>query len=186
MIDDYFKFIELKYEKNYSWHEVILKSITNYKSNLNTLFADHQALPEHYNFFVGMDLTDVMQYLSTETGIMASLNILAVIESKFREDYIKRSGMKKSIPLNRYFFELYKEKGDKVNLERDILEGWKNNYYSPSSINKIISEIKTAFKYRHWLAHGRYWSPNQAWEKYDFFYFATLYEAIDVSFPFEE
>lgn len=25
--------------------------------------------------------------------------------------------------------------------------------------NQIIGDVKRAFKYRHWLAHGRYWTP---------------------------
>ena len=29
-------------------------------------------------------------------------------------------------------------------------------------------DLKGAFKFRHWLAHGRYWDPNLGRKKYDF------------------
>lgn len=39
-------------------------------------------------------------------------------------------------------------------------------YFSSHSFDEVhpqykgfISELITAFKYRHWLAHGRYWEP---------------------------
>jgi hypothetical protein len=31
----------------------------------------------------------------------------------------------------------------------------------------VLSEYKSAMKYRHWLAHGRYWEPKFS-KKYDF------------------
>jgi len=35
------------------------------------------------------------------------------------------------------------------------------------SYSKLINALQGAFKYRHWLAHGRYWVPKYG-QKYDF------------------
>lgn len=53
-----------------------------------------------------------------------------------------------------------------------------------SSSNPIVSDLKDAFKYRHWLAHGRYWEPKLG-RKYDYFSVFTLAQTVFNSFPFE-
>jgi hypothetical protein len=59
------------------------------------------------------------------------------------------------------------------------------SYFSPASVSdKVIGDLKGAFKYRHWLAHGRYWEPKLG-QKYDYYSVYILAESIFGSFPFE-
>lgn len=58
--------------------------------------------------------------------------------------------------LSRRFRGLFKEKGPRVELDDDILEGWKLHH--EAIVNRPVGEFRGALKLRHWLAHGRYWT----------------------------
>jgi hypothetical protein len=61
---------------------------------------------------------------------------------------------KRKNPLSRAFGDLYKTKKERVLLEDDIFKAWKQY----TDVRKqILSDLKAAFKFRQWLAHGRYW-----------------------------
>jgi len=51
-------------------------------------------------------------------------------------------------------------------LKKSILEEWKSEISVKSS---IISYLKGAFKYRHWLAHGKILDLKIGKPKYDFY-----------------
>ena len=107
--------------------------------------------------------------------------ILAALEAAFRIDYLQRSYKKKKDSLSRGFRDLHRKKGSRASLEDEILDEWKK--YSSVS-GKVIGDLKGAFKYRHWLAHGRYWEPKLG-QKYDYYSVYILAESIFGSFPFE-
>jgi hypothetical protein len=82
--------------------------------------------------------------------------------------------------LSKYFRDIRKMRKSSIRLDEDILEGWKR--YSTVS-NLHIGELRSAFKFRHWLAHGRYWTPKFG-QKYDFETIYPMAEAIVSGFPF--
>ena len=84
-------------------------------------------------------------------------------------DYLTRCNQKKKDALSRKMRRMYQIRGSRVSLEDDILRLWKEAYPEYKS---FISEVITAFKYRHWLAHGRYWEPKLG-RIYDYY---SLYE----------
>lgn len=97
-----------------------------------------------------------------------SLNILASIEADFREDYSIRVNSKQlnnwlSIELKK----IYETKKERASLEEDILDTWKEFYKSDNDKKDFFGELKGAFKFRHWLAHGRYWDFSDK-NKYDY------------------
>jgi hypothetical protein len=67
-------------------------------------------------------------------------------------------------------------------LDDTFLDIWKIHY--PTFIN-LIGALKDAFKYRHWLAHGRHFPPKTQRHDYDYFTIYQLAETILNSFPFE-
>jgi hypothetical protein len=97
-----------------------------------------------------------------------AFTILAAIEAHIRVDFLQRCYNKEKDPLSRKFRNLHKEKGDKVSFE-DILELWKQHITK----NLVISELRGALNYRHWLAHGRYWVVKLG-RRYDFYSVLTL------------
>lgn len=141
--------------------------------------------PKAYELFVGLSELELLEQCNKvlqENELALSLVLLSALEANFRVDYISRVEKKAKGDLSRYFRELHKNNGNRVSLEDDILEGWK----SYTNIQqKLIGEIRSAFKYRHWLAHGRYWQPKLG-QEYDFFKLQLLCENSLEQFDFYE
>ncbi|MEI6984917.1 MAG: hypothetical protein WCK65_02220 [Rhodospirillaceae bacterium] len=116
--------------------------------------------------FAGYKLTEVHAELAdrrAELDLNTTMSLLAAVEAAFRIDYLQRCYQKKKDDVSRQFFEIYKEKATRVSLEDEIYEVWKSNTVGST---KLISDLRGAFKFRHWIAHGRYWTPKLG-QKYD-------------------
>ena len=98
---------------------------------------------------------DLMERVS-ESQRSASLSLLASLEATFRIDYLNRCQLKERDAVSRAFRLLYANKGRRASLEDDILGAWVALH---ARLKSQVSDIRAAFKYRHWLAHGRYWQP---------------------------
>lgn len=107
------------------------------------------------------------------------MTVLTKMEASFRIDYLVRCRQKKKDDLSRGFREVYKAKAHKVSLENDILKAWKN--VCPVT-KKLMDDLGGALRYRHWVAHGRYWVPKFA-SKYDFVSVYSLAEEILKTLP---
>jgi hypothetical protein len=108
-----------------------------------------------------------------------TMSLLAAVEAAFRIDYLQRCYQRKKDEVSRRFLEIHREKGSRASLEDEIFEVWKSN--TPGS-NKLISELRGAFKFRHWMAHGRYWTPKLG-QKYDYLSIYPLALQALTSFP---
>ncbi|MGA2174914.1 MAG: hypothetical protein ABSH38_08035 [Verrucomicrobiota bacterium] len=116
----------------------------------------------------------------------SSFILLAAIEAGFRVDFLVRCYSRYKDDLSRRFQDILKQRDDNISnisLEKDILDSWKE--LVPQS-KPLISQVKAAFRYRHWLAHGCYWTPKLG-RNYDF---ASIYllaqgigQAIDLLSP---
>jgi len=146
-------------------------SIKNKKINVNK-----------YMYFTFSELNDVLNKRIVELEKTSSLTLLSLVESRFRTDYINRVTNKYKDNVSKDIRILYKQKGTRVSLEDDILEIWKIN---TSGSAHIISELKGIFKYRHWLAHGRYWNPKLGSNKYDYLSIYSLTFTIINHFKFK-
>jgi hypothetical protein len=85
-------------------------------------------------------------------------------------------------PVSRAFREIYQAKQQHASLEDEIFEDWLDNSFGARS---IIGELRGAFRFRHWLAHGRYWTPKLG-RRYDFDDVFALADRTLRSFPFDE
>jgi hypothetical protein len=140
--------------------------------------------PNADKLFAGMTEVEIeyeLDIVSKENEHLIALNLLASVEAAFRVDYLQRCYKRKKDPLSKAFRIIYDTKGNHASLEDDIFTAWKEK---SSSANSIVSDLKGAFKYRHWLAHGRYWEPKLG-RKYDYFSVFTLAQQVLNSFPFE-
>ena len=126
------------------------------------------------------EASDELQLRLDESDTRSSFFVLTSLEASFRIDFDYRCTKRLKDELSAYFRDLQREHGDRIRLDDDILEGWKRYAHAPSA---LISELRRAFKFRHWLAHGRYWAPKVG-RKFDF---ESVYSmALLVSaFPFE-
>lgn len=100
---------------------------------------------------------------------VATLALLSAVEATFRTDFLMRCYTRKRDPLSRAFRGIHRKKGPRTSLEEDILEQWQN---AQDQFKHRLGDLKGALRYRHWLAHGRYWSPKLG-QVYDF---ETVYE----------
>ena len=116
-----------------------------------------------------------------ELNHTSSLSLLAAIEAFFYIDYLHRNYKRLKDPISKQFKEIHKDKKSNPSLQEDILAAWENNF---NNFSNIISELKGAFKYRHWLAHGRYLTPKWGRQKYDFESVYQLADNIFNNFPF--
>lgn len=156
-------------------YRVSVKSMMLYYSKVNPAFSSQ---------FVSCTDDEVEREREDrleETDTMLALTLLASIEASFRVDYLRRCYRKKKDSLSRDFRELYTKKSRRVSLEDDLLEAWKRHAPVRSS---LVGDIKGAFKYRHWLAHGRYWVQNLG-RRYDFSNIYNLACTVEKVFPFE-
>ena len=112
-----------------------------------------------------------------ETDMRSALAVMARIEAAFWVDYLQRRDMKKPDPVSIKFRALFLAKGKNVSLDNDIWGTWRDCH---PSTRPLISELRTAFHFRHWLAHGRYWKVGR---KYDFQTLYILADGILASFP---
>jgi hypothetical protein len=109
-----------------------------------------------------------------ETGLRSSLAMLTSIEAAFRQDYEVRCRRRLKDELSRDFCTIYKRKQFSVSLEKDLFDAWAK--HEPQE-HQLIGDLSGAFRFRHWLAHGRYWPPKLG-RKYDFDYLYRLAEAV--------
>lgn len=140
--------------------------------------------PTSHGEFTGMtldELKDKREEISLENDRLMVMNLLAALEAAFRIDYLQRVSFKKKDDLSKRFREMFKKKAQRASLEDDILDEWKRCY--PSLI-PALGDLKSAFKYRHWLAHGRYWVPKLG-RNFDYFAVYALAQSVFEDFPFE-
>ena len=117
-----------------------------------------ERLPERFKLYSAQQRSDELTSRLLELDRASTVTLLAAVEAVFRIDFWKRSQGQPSHPVlvTLAFQQLYEYKGVRVRLEDDILAGWKQHR---PELKDAIGHLKDAFKYRHSLAHGRYWQP---------------------------
>lgn len=144
--------------------------------------SENSSYKERFSCYTTEEIASELSERINELNKTSSLSLLATLEAIFRIDYLQRNYKKKKDSLSRTFRTIYATKSTKASLVDDIFEAWKNNIEGAS---QLISDLKGAYKYRHWLAHGRYWQPKMGRRNYDYDSVFELTETILNSFPFE-
>ncbi len=145
------------------------------------LFFSNKA-PTYSIRFAGYKLDEVrseQRDRMAELDRNTTMSLLAAVEAAFRIDYLQRCYQKRKDRVSRQFRQIYKEKETRASLEEDILEIWRIN---TAGSTRLIGDLRGAFKFRHWMAHGRYWTPNFG-QKYDYLSVYPLAMQALASFP---
>lgn len=131
------------------------------------LFGKRELKDERLFGMSGEELDSYFEEILQEVDVQASLFILAATEATIRVDFLSRVYEKRKDTVSRDFRQLYVSRCDHnkimVRLEEDILDTWAEQRPETKS---DIGSLKGAMKYRHWLAHGRYWVPKIG-QRYD-------------------
>jgi hypothetical protein len=114
-----------------------------------------------------------------ETDLRSALAVLTRLEAAFRTDYDLRCNRRKRDSISRNFRELRKTRDSRVGLETEIFDVWREHM---PELRSLISDLRGAFKFRHWLAHGRYWVPKLG-RRYDYNDIYTLATIVLGRFP---
>lgn len=124
-------------------------------ASLKLFFKDAATLGR-YQFRRPTEITEDLDKRIDETSLRSMLVTLASMEASFRVDYQSRCDKKLKDNLSRAFRKIYKKRQNNVALDEEIFEAWRTHVIESKA---LIGELRTAFKLRHWLAHGRYWQP---------------------------
>lgn len=174
-------------------------AFSNMNLELDEIFDHHSvtelALKEYYSinedkveyhvrfaFNREVDVADELGKHIEELAATSSFSILSSLEASFRVDFLVRCKNKKRDILSRRFREIYKKKKDRIKLEDDILDIWKEYYCTKAAEKCVITDFIGALKYRNWLAHGRYWEPTNWGRQYDYETVSLLAELIHQTF----
>ncbi len=130
--------------------------------------------------YFGRPLGDVLAARIEETDLRSAFFVLTALEAAFRIDYLYRCQKKKRDDLSRAFRDIYKDREREARSDEDIFETWKDKSSAPAP--QLIGELRGAFRFRHWLAHGRYYEPKLG-RKYDFNFMYSLADDVLNAFP---
>ncbi len=118
----------------------------------------------------GMNLAELDVYfenLLNEADQQACLFLIASAEATIHVDFHERVYKKRKDSVSREFQDIYKAKRGhdktRIRLEEDILDTWASEI---TRAKTAVGTFKGALKFRHWLAHGRWWVPKLG-RKYD-------------------
>lgn len=156
------------------YHNDVMASLSQYFSEASATFKER---------FLGYSPDEVRGKLKEridETDLRSALAILIRLEAIFRVDYEFRCRKRMKDSLSRVCRTIHKSRKQRVRLDEDILEAWRQNLTGASL---LIGALRGAFKYRHWLAHGRYWKPKLG-ARYDFNTIYDIAENVLSTFPF--
>jgi hypothetical protein len=141
------------------------------------LSRSKEFLPAKFVDYSKEDLSVELHKRIEELEKTSSLTLLSFLEAKFKIDYQSRCRNRTKGRLSNDLRVIYKKKADRASLENEILRTWKNHFSKDREARNLLSELTGAFKYRHWLAHGRYWEPKLG-RPYDYYDVYVLSEKI--------
>jgi hypothetical protein len=169
---------------SFSGEHLGLPDISAYHQDLESSFtlyfsAGSPNYLERFANYAPTEVTDELRDRLNEADLTSSLTVLASVEAAFRIDYLQRCYGREKDPVSRAFRSIYKSRQQRASLVDEIFEAWAGNSSVPRS---IIGELRGAFKFRNWLAHGRYSTPRG--RRYDFNDVFALADLTLRSFPF--
>ncbi len=136
-------------------HETTVRAVSEYFNGIkNGSITDKRFLTQT---FAQLDRQqkDLLIELEHQTAMM----LFSAIEARFQMDYLQRVNMKHKDELARKLRAIYtKIKGNRADLS-DLLKLWRECYRDNRQLLSTLSDYQSALNYRHWLAHGRYWTP---------------------------
>lgn len=158
-----------KIQFDFNEHNQSLESLENYYDEVKTAIDLKYSKdnPYYTGDFLSMTLDEVESERDKnyqELAREATMAILAFVESQFRTDFIIRCELKKCDKLSKHYRSTYNpvKRIYTYSYNDVVLDGWEE--YRPETKN-LLNELREANKYRHWLAHGRYWqfkdNPNK-------------------------
>ncbi|MDR1621043.1 MAG: hypothetical protein LBS00_01570 [Synergistaceae bacterium] len=114
-----------------------------------------EVVPESKKHLTESEVKELLNRCLDEIDARSCLILLTFIESQFRLHYQGRSKTQRKIraELKKKHGSANREKITHPSLEDDLFGAWKKILPGEAF---FFGNLKTFFKYRHWMAHGRY------------------------------
>lgn len=142
-------------------HEVLMTATYDFFATSN-----RHSLLQHPSLagYAGRSIEDVRADVLTELDHTSALSVLSCVEAAVRTDYLTRVYGRSRGNMSRALRAVYDDSDEKARLVEDLLACWRAHSNVPKL---LIAELIAALKFRHWLAHGRYWTPKFG-RRYDY------------------
>jgi hypothetical protein len=140
----------------WQWYKETEKAINHYKIKVIDSLTSNTRMPD---LFLSMTKDEIIEHFTgqqEELEKLVSLNLVVSAKASLRVDYLTRVYNKKKGSVSRNFRDLYQKNGPEARLSEDILEIWVNSH---SACQSAVGDFRGLLRLRHWLAHGRYWTP---------------------------
>lgn len=153
----------LNVEDIYSWYQLTNKGLLEQRDEVidSVIHKNADSGPTDIEF-LGMSLSEIREMFTTlkdELEIAYILKLTAAGEAAFKVDFnnrVKKGKKRRNLTIEDAFKKISTRKSyDQISLEHDIIGTWK--LFLPEIRRFPISYFKGLLKYRHWIAHGRYW-----------------------------
>jgi len=162
----------------WEWYEAVRSILLRDKGRIRTSIQSQPgssaSVPET---FLGMTPHEVDEWYSDkiqELDWVTCFELLAAAEAALTVDFHVRVRNRLKDGLSREFRRVHQERPDRIRLIEDILD---TRGDISSTQRRQIGDFKGALKLRHWLAHGRYWTPKLG-GRYDAFAVYQIAEAL--------
>lgn len=156
-------------------HTDVENSVTLYFSDGNPRFSDI------FSLYSPHELLEERNGCLLEHRLSASMTVLAAVEAAFRIDFELRCRSTNPDPISdRFGMMRGRRKQHSISFTREILREWEQGY--PKGAGSV-SAMREVFRFRNWIAHGRYWVPDV--DKIDYGDVYALAESVFEVFPLE-
>jgi len=132
---------------SFSHQELSLDEIAIYHEDVETALFD---------FFSATSQALLDRYADVGREEARDRSLAELDHSSSLADYLRRAYDRWRDPLSKAMRKVYQRKGSRARLEEELIYLWGDVAALPKV---LISGLLGAFQYRHWLAHGRYWTP---------------------------
>ncbi len=152
----------------WDYYETVRAAIVQFAEMAKQSLAEGADLQDPRLF--GVDMAELNAHFASlldEADKQACLFLIASAEATIRVDFLERVYERRKDRVSRVFRDIYKSRCEhnkiKVRLDEDILDIWASEFEQAKT---PVGTFKVALRFRHWLAHGRYWVPKLG-RKYD-------------------
>lgn len=143
---------------SFSKEHLDIDEIVEYRSDLEESVNLYYKNAKFYNKFVLYSQNELLQEKKNrldELNRNCIFMILSATESLIRIDYEVRVKNRLKDSLSRELKTLDKQYDKTYKISIEVLCDTYKQYFQ----GELFSLVKSTFKLRHWLAHGRYWIP---------------------------
>lgn len=158
-------FLSLKSALDWYEHQDFAGGLLRLNVSLVAAGDPAAVIPDNFNYLSQSEADSLLEKDQAELKLISCFQLVSAAEGWLKHDFqSKVRGVQQgsASPLVADFKSIYNGAGNEmkhVDVDRDILEAWKKHYRS-QPLADLIGRFRVSMKFRHWVAHGRFWGPS--------------------------